>query len=122
MGITWGQAIRLNDGVYPFSKLKKEISIDRLTKIAHTISLASEVNFEILRGLVEAFELGMVTKMDKAQLIDFLRANLKVAVEIKDDVEVLIKDDIQHATMVYVKIMLEDEIISMSKTELPVRF
>jgi hypothetical protein len=64
----------------------------------------------------------MVTKMDKAQLVDFLRANLKVAVEIKDDVEVLIKDDIKHATMVYVKIMLEDEIISMSETELPVRF
>ena len=64
----------------------------------------------------------MVTKMDKAQLIEYLRSNLKVTVEIKEDVEVPIKNDIQHATMVYVKIMLEDEIISMRETELPVRF
>lgn len=108
-------------GVYPFPLNKRRLAIDKLTKIAQNI-LLQDSEFEILCGLIEAFELGMTTKMDKAQLLEFLKENLKVDVTVDEDVELRVKDDIVRTRLVRVTLTLGSDIISVSETELPLRF
>jgi len=59
------------------------ITISKLTQIAnHIIEKKTDVNFEILCGLADAYDMGM--EMTKEQLIEFLRQNLAIKVEVNE--------------------------------------
>ena len=59
------------------------ITIAKLTQIAnHIIEKKTDVNFEILCGLADAYEMGK--EMTKEQLVEFLRHNLTIKVEVNE--------------------------------------
>jgi hypothetical protein len=60
-------------------------------------------NFELLCDLADVFELGK-KHMDKEQLINYLRDNLKVKVDVTQGAK----------RVICVKLLLEDELISVS--------
>jgi len=60
--------------------------------------------------------------MDKAQLLAFLKENLRVDVKVDEDVERVVKDDVVHTRIVRVTLSLGEDTISVSETELPLRF
>jgi len=64
----------------------------------------------------------MITQMDKKQLLEFLKDNLKVEIKVDEDVVIPVKDDVVHTRIVRVTLSLGDDIISVSETELPLRF
>lgn len=80
--------MRLSDGVLLFllSLNKGDLVIDnnyeQLTKIANSISFQeSEVNFELLCGLADAFDLGRTSLVDKQELIRLLKDSLTIKIE-----------------------------------------
>lgn len=60
--------------------------------------------------------------MDKTQLLEFLKENLRVDVVVDEDVDLIVKDDVVHTRIVRVTLSLGEDIISVSETELPLRF
>jgi hypothetical protein len=64
-------------------------------------------NFELLCDLADVFELGK-KQMDKEQLINYLKDNLKVKVDVTQGAK----------RVICVKLLLEDELISVSASPL----
>lgn len=95
-----------------FRRGRIAISIAKLTQIAnHVLEQKTDVNFEILCGLAEAYDLGM--EMTKEQLVEFLRQNLTIRIEVDGRFKIPDPDRI-----VRVKLLLCNEEISKDEAYL----